>query len=238
MRPCRAVRISCSSPPIGSVAHFGLPDSGQMPTVIAPDLSNLPAGERAVDPTTGEEFTKKARLIAAARDRICAVPSQDVPRTVYSSHGYRGTDGWARHRRQGPAVRGARPRRQRRHRARRGGAGLQPRGDARLRRAGRRREGSRDVRARVHPDAAGRLRLQGTVPGHPRLRHDVHLGHQGFRAVDRLDRRLGPGGVGDHRAGQRRRGRRDLPVPVPRPGRTRREPLGQGASRARSSSSP
>jgi hypothetical protein len=40
------------------VAHFGLPDSGDMPTVISPDLSNLPPGEKAVDPTTGEEFTK------------------------------------------------------------------------------------------------------------------------------------------------------------------------------------
>ncbi len=45
-------------PATGSVAHFGLPDSGQMPTVIAPNLSNLPAGETAVDPQTGEEFSK------------------------------------------------------------------------------------------------------------------------------------------------------------------------------------
>ena len=45
-------------PAVGSVARFGLPDSGEMPTVISPDLSNLPAGERAVDPLTGEEFTK------------------------------------------------------------------------------------------------------------------------------------------------------------------------------------
>jgi amino acid transporter len=44
-------------PAVGSVAHFGLPDSGDMPTVISPDLSNLPRGERAVDPSTGEEFT-------------------------------------------------------------------------------------------------------------------------------------------------------------------------------------
>jgi hypothetical protein len=29
-----------------------------MPTVISPDLSNLPAGETAVDPVTGEEFAK------------------------------------------------------------------------------------------------------------------------------------------------------------------------------------
>ena len=45
-------------PAVGAVATFGLPDSGVMPTVIAPDLSNLPAGETAVDPTTGEEFSK------------------------------------------------------------------------------------------------------------------------------------------------------------------------------------
>jgi hypothetical protein len=29
-----------------------------MPTVISPDLSNLPADETAVDPATGEEFSK------------------------------------------------------------------------------------------------------------------------------------------------------------------------------------
>ncbi|WP_395691841.1 APC family permease [Nocardioides sp.] len=33
-----------------------LPDSGVMPTVIAPDLSNLPPGQVAVDPLTGETF--------------------------------------------------------------------------------------------------------------------------------------------------------------------------------------
>ena len=38
----------------GSVAHLGLPDSGEMPTVIAPDLSNLPPGQHAIDPRTGE----------------------------------------------------------------------------------------------------------------------------------------------------------------------------------------
>jgi hypothetical protein len=32
-----------------------------MPTVIAPDLSNLPPGERAIDPQTGEEFTRGTR---------------------------------------------------------------------------------------------------------------------------------------------------------------------------------
>jgi hypothetical protein len=47
-------------PATASVAHFGLPDSGDMPTVISPDLSNLPKGGTAVDPTTGEEFTKNS----------------------------------------------------------------------------------------------------------------------------------------------------------------------------------
>ena len=45
-------------PATASEPMFGLPDSGDMPTVIAPDLSNLPAGETAVNPETGEEFTK------------------------------------------------------------------------------------------------------------------------------------------------------------------------------------
>lgn len=44
-------------PADGSVAHFGLPDSGDMPTVISRDLSNLPPGQRAVDPATGEVRT-------------------------------------------------------------------------------------------------------------------------------------------------------------------------------------
>ena len=46
-------------PAQGVEAMFGLPDSGEVPTVIAPDLSNLPPGETAVNPETGEEFTKK-----------------------------------------------------------------------------------------------------------------------------------------------------------------------------------
>jgi amino acid transporter len=41
----------------GRVANFGLPDSGRMPEVIAPDLSNLPPGARAIDAVTGEEVT-------------------------------------------------------------------------------------------------------------------------------------------------------------------------------------
>ena len=45
-------------PAVAVEPHFGLPDSGDMPTVIAPDLSNLPQGETALNPETGEEFTK------------------------------------------------------------------------------------------------------------------------------------------------------------------------------------
>jgi amino acid transporter len=40
----------------GVVAHLGLPDSGEMPTVIAPDLFNLPQGGTALDTETGERF--------------------------------------------------------------------------------------------------------------------------------------------------------------------------------------
>ena len=210
-----------------------------MPTVIAPDLSNLPAGETAIDPITGEEFTKESLTPQRRGDFVagCAstgysqYPARKLPRTVYSCAWQSRNRRPSRRHRQGPAGRRARTRRQRRHRPGRRRARLQPGRHAGLRGARRRREGAGDVRPRVHPDAAGRLRLQGAVPGHPGLRHHVHLGHKGIRPVDRLDRRLGPGGVGDHRAGQRRRGRRDLPVQVPRPGRTRREPLGQGAAR-------
>lgn len=46
-------------PAVNSTPSFGLPDSGDMPTVISPDLSNLPPGESAVDPLSGEEFTKQ-----------------------------------------------------------------------------------------------------------------------------------------------------------------------------------
>ena len=45
-------------PAVNIEPTLGLPDSGDMPTVIAPDLSNLPPGETAVNPETGEEFTK------------------------------------------------------------------------------------------------------------------------------------------------------------------------------------
>jgi amino acid transporter len=38
------------------IPTMGLPDSGYQPTVVAPDLSNVPAGARAIDPETGKEF--------------------------------------------------------------------------------------------------------------------------------------------------------------------------------------
>ena len=41
-----------------AVPHFGLPAAGNMPTVIAPDLSNLPPGGMAIDPETGEEYSR------------------------------------------------------------------------------------------------------------------------------------------------------------------------------------
>jgi amino acid transporter len=46
-------------PATGVEPTLGLPDSGDVPTVIAPDLSNLPPGETAMNPETGEEFTKR-----------------------------------------------------------------------------------------------------------------------------------------------------------------------------------
>jgi hypothetical protein len=45
-----------------SIARFGLPDSGLMPTMIAPDLSNLPPGQTAVNAETGEEVTRPGAL--------------------------------------------------------------------------------------------------------------------------------------------------------------------------------
>jgi amino acid transporter len=46
------------APGEGVQAHLGLPDSGEMPTVIADDLSNLPPGQTAINPLTGERYTK------------------------------------------------------------------------------------------------------------------------------------------------------------------------------------
>ena len=46
------------APGDGRVPTFGLPDSGRMPEVIAPDLSNLPPGQKVIDAATGEEVNK------------------------------------------------------------------------------------------------------------------------------------------------------------------------------------
>jgi hypothetical protein len=46
------------APGDGRIATFGLPDSGRMPDVIAPDFSNLPRGETAINAETGEEVSK------------------------------------------------------------------------------------------------------------------------------------------------------------------------------------
>jgi amino acid transporter len=44
--------------PADATPTFGLPDSGEEATVVAADLSNLPPGGTALNPETGEEFTK------------------------------------------------------------------------------------------------------------------------------------------------------------------------------------
>ena len=44
------------APGEGRIPTFGLPDSGRMPEVIAPDRSNLPPGGRVLDAETGEEI--------------------------------------------------------------------------------------------------------------------------------------------------------------------------------------
>ncbi|MCU1414509.1 MAG: amino acid transporter [Microbacteriaceae bacterium] len=49
------------APGDGRVATFGLPDSGRMPEVIAPDLSNLPPGQNAIDAVTGQPQDPKKR---------------------------------------------------------------------------------------------------------------------------------------------------------------------------------
>lgn len=49
------------APGHGRVPTFGLPDSGRMPEVIAPDLSNLPPGQTAVDAETGKPVEPEQR---------------------------------------------------------------------------------------------------------------------------------------------------------------------------------
>lgn len=68
----------------------------------------------------------------------------------------------------------------------------------------------------------------------PGLRHHLHLGYKGIRTVDRLDRWLGPGGVGDHRAGQCRRDRGHLHAALPASGFLGRQSVGEGRIRVHS----
>jgi hypothetical protein len=46
----------------GGLASFGLPDSGDFATVIAPDLSNLPPGQTAINVVTGEPVETLSEL--------------------------------------------------------------------------------------------------------------------------------------------------------------------------------
>ena len=46
----------------GGLAGFGLPDSGVFATVIAPDLSNLPPGQTAINVETGEPVDTPSEL--------------------------------------------------------------------------------------------------------------------------------------------------------------------------------
>ena len=84
--------------------------------------------------------------------------------------------------------------------------------------------------ARLHPDAAHRLRLPGAEQGHPGLRHHVHLGDQGVRTADRLVQRLGADARRDHRAGEPGPGRGSVHLPAHRRRLTRgQHVLGDGA---------
>ena len=74
-------------PATGGGTHLGLPDSGDMPTVIAPDLSNLPPGETAVNPETGEEFTKHSARAGLRRHNATA-GSREISRRGATAPAY------------------------------------------------------------------------------------------------------------------------------------------------------
>ena len=76
--------------------------------------------------------------------------------------------------------------------------------------------GARDHPRRLHPDAAGRVRLPRAQPADARLRHLLHLGGARLRPVGRLDGRLGAHRRDDPRAVEPRRHRRRVPVPADR----------------------
>lgn len=80
-------------PAVGSVARFGLPDSGDMPTVISPTC-------RTCRPERRRSIRSPARSSPRTADRPCksretiphgksTVSHQELARTVYSWHGYR-----------------------------------------------------------------------------------------------------------------------------------------------------
>ncbi|WP_394770431.1 APC family permease [Lacisediminihabitans sp.] len=60
------------------VPAFGLPDSGRMADVIAPDLSNLPPGQTAVDAVTGEEVDEATDDAAPGPDEPGSTPGHQA----------------------------------------------------------------------------------------------------------------------------------------------------------------
>ncbi|WP_213814999.1 APC family permease [Glaciihabitans sp. dw_435] len=79
------------APGHGRVPTFGLPDSGRMPDVIAPDLSNLPPGGQAIDAATG-------RPVFETEARPGANPGADPDAGDGTADDGRAEDGAPRHR--------------------------------------------------------------------------------------------------------------------------------------------
>ena len=90
-------------------------------------------------------------------------------------------------------LKGRRPRPFVEHRGRRSidGACLQPGCHARLCGGDHRCEVADRHHPGLHPDAPHFVRLQRAQPGRPRLRHDLHVGHEGVLARHRMDGRMG-----------------------------------------------
>jgi amino acid transporter len=64
----------------GRVPRFGLPDSGWMAEVIAPDLSNLPPGQHVLDAVTGEEVPEEPGAQPSASDEGPTSPTGGAPK--------------------------------------------------------------------------------------------------------------------------------------------------------------
>ena len=118
--------------------------------------------------------------------------------------------------REGPERRHGRPHRRRRHRHLVHRPRLHADGGPRPDRVGGRLPGARDHPRRLHPDAAGRVRLPRAQPADARLRHLVHVGGARVRALGRLDGRLGTHRRHHPRAVESRRHRRRVPLPADR----------------------